>query len=362
MSKSKKVRQILSVLLCAAMMLSFASVAFAAGEENINVEFAYYNGEFVIADMQLDVYDGLAEEFGFEAAAQDHNGNTIDYITTLDVLVAAHKEYYGDKFTKDTAADYITASYGFVSKIFGESNNISFAVNDTQPNDGIYTEKYGSYTGYSADTAPVADGDFVMFYTLKDEYWSDYNTLFDTRSYEADAGYSFTVTVTGICLGWYGCSTDDVKKENTFPMEGVKVQLTQDFKTYEELGTLDKNGKLEVTIDSDDTFYLVTSGTYTDKCGEEVPIIGNYAKVHVGNGEPIQRPNLWIPKHISFDFIPVETYTDGTERYNLFEITVTVFDLLHPGYGYESDHGFVFELHNEFLIKLAKAFVKVFGE
>ena len=298
----KTSKKILCALLAVAMLLSVCPAAFAATSATF-VEFSYYNGEFVMAPTEIDVYDGLAEEYGYQ------NAEGVNGITVLDALVAAHIVYYGDEFTPETAANYITCSYGYLSKAFGEANDLLFSVNGKTPNDGVLNPDYGQCTGYSIDAAEVVNEDKVMLYAPQDmNMWYDHNTSFDKDSYTVTAGESFKANVTGVCLTWYGCCVPEDLAKHIVPMEGVKVQYTEDFETYKDAGTIDAEGNVEITIDTEGDYYLVTSGPYTvqydEDDTEEIPTVSGYAKVTVAP----KGPNFFIPKGITASLMSVDDY------------------------------------------------------
>ncbi len=332
---TKLSEKIIAVLTAFAMMVSFACVGAFADEvsaaETITAQVSFYDGEFKFAPLTVEVYDGIAEDYGFEVAGEDHNGNEIDYITVFDVLVAAHASLYGDDFSTE---DYIGFSSHYTSKIFGVSGSISYTVNDAQPNDGIYNELYGSYTGFSIDEAPVSDGDKVMFYTLQDSYWSDYNTVFDANVYCVSSAVPCFAEVSAVCLSWYGSYSEDVIAQHTVHADGVKVLYTQDFENFTELGVVE-DGQIELAFEEEGTYYIVTEGAITDDYDEDVPIIGNYAVVEYEFADseiddPVLDPveeNLVFPFFFFFKDIDISFDASSEGRLTLV-INIVFTDLL----------------------------------
>lgn len=299
MSKFKYGKKLLSVIMAAALIFSCAAITVSAQSDAVEIDFSLYDDGFTIGDMELKVTDGTAEEYGFTVSTADHSGKAVNYVTVFDAVVAASKAYYGDKFTKATAADYLTFSNGYLSKAFGKSTGFSFSVNGKTPNDGIFNENYQSYTGYAIDTAQIKDDDRVEGYFIKDtKFWSDINTFFNKSELETVRGESATLNVSGMSLTYYGCSKEETQKTNTFPMEGVDVKLTKDFKEYTDVGKVDASGNITVKFADDGDFYLVTAGEYTDKAGVKSPIIGDFCKVSVSpSGQCI-----WIIKSFNVGF------------------------------------------------------------
>lgn len=303
-----KLKQLFSALLCLAILACCAPIALAA-EDSATVTFWFSNGDEITTAFDLTVTDGTAESFGYTVAEKDHNDAAIETVTAMDVLVAAHKAVYGDAFTKDTANDYLTVNTGFMTKAFGLStSNLGFAVNDATLHDDTFVETYNGYTGYAIDTARVHDGDRICLYTIRDPYWSDVLPLFDKTSVETAEGEAFTLTVSGYSAVYYGCCTQETIDRNTSPLEGVKVECTQDFKTFTEVGTLDADGKLSVTLPDVGTYYLVVRGEFDDADQGELPLIASFCKVDVKEPEP----NTSNAKYFPVCVRPVFSFADHT--------------------------------------------------
>ena len=175
--------------------------ALAAGEDDeeadaplaVTVTLSAQQGtDFLAREEQLTVSYGTASWYGFEPAAEGE-------ITVLDALVAAHRKLYGEDFTAETAEDYLSISDGSPQAMFrnGETKLYSgFAVNHTYPmdEDGM---------GYTAATAPLADGDVVELFYYEDASYCDYLTWFADGSGQpldtvrAEAGQPFTLYLRG---------------------------------------------------------------------------------------------------------------------------------------------------------------------
>lgn len=286
MSVRKSSAAIISVILAAAVLLGCISTAFAAGDGSISVGVSFYDGGFVIPKETVEVKDGIAEEYGYTVAEKDHNGKDVDYITVFDAVVALHKAYFGDKFTAETCKDYLNNSGSMITKMFGKSATSSgFTVNDVMPNDGIYNEKYHSYTGYAADTARIVNGDKVALFTYKDSYWSDYYTQFDSSEKTVTVGEKINFTVTGYSIMWYGFADKATIERNTLPMSNLDLNMIQyvDGKPVDKkVGTLDWRGMASYTVNEPGVYYFYASGSYVDEEEEETtPVIGNICTVTV---------------------------------------------------------------------------------
>lgn len=290
-----KLKKLLAALLCIAMLACCAPIAFAA-EDTATVTFWFANGDEIKTALELTVSDGLAEDFGYTVAESDHNGQAIDVVTVMDVLVAAHKEFYGDAFTKETAQDYLMMNNSFITKAFElETSNLGFTINDATPHDDTFVEAYGGYTGYAVDTARVQDGDRVCLFAIKDAYWSDVLPQFESTSIEAAPGEAFTFSADGYSVVYYGCCTQDMIDQNTSPLAGVTVEYTQDFQTFTTVGTFDADGDLSVTLPEEGTYYLVVRGTFDDPDMGELPVVASFCTVEVKEPEPDTSGAKYIP-------------------------------------------------------------------
>ncbi|MBR2547877.1 MAG: hypothetical protein IKF07_06780 [Eubacterium sp.] len=145
-----------------------------------------------------EVAGDLAENYGYE--------DSVDGVSALDVLVAAHELVYGDEFTTQTADTYLEiASSGSPTKQFGidmDDYYGGFFVNHCFPNDGTMLDD-GHYYGTTAGTQAVQDGDLVEFFFYEDDYLGDtYNWFTDSedvpgRSFSVLQGEDLSLTLKG---------------------------------------------------------------------------------------------------------------------------------------------------------------------
>ena len=262
------------------VIANFCTVTVTKAPDTATVTFWYANGSDMQIAFDLTVTDGLAEAYGYTVAEVDQNNIPVQTVTVLDVLVAAHKAFYGDAFTAETAEDYLAVSTGFIIKAFEmETSNMGFVVNDATPHDDNYVQAYESYIGYACDAARVQDGDRVCLYMYKDPYWGDILPLFGKTMVEAEAHKTFTVSVSGYAVMYYGCGKQEAIDANTMPLKGMTVEYTQDFKTFTPAGTVGADGKASVKLPEVGTYYLVVRGQYADANTGSVPVIVNFCTV-----------------------------------------------------------------------------------
>ncbi len=186
---------------------------------------AYLHG---FAEKQTVASD-LAEKYGFT--------DEVDGVSALDVLVCAHELTFGEAFTKETAADYlVVSSSGFITTIFGEkTGNCGFTINGSVPHDGVlkddsYAPGKKSYTGYTVAQAEVNTGNVVDFFLYQDSYaldnypiWEKADAKLDSLTIKPKAAVNMTVT--GYCIGYYGCVPMEALEANkqVSALEGAQL-------------------------------------------------------------------------------------------------------------------------------------------
>lgn len=282
---------ILSVLL---LIAALAPALSAHAADNVTVTLVYTDGEKISPFFELSVEDGTAESYGLPAAEKDHADKPVETVSVLDVIAQAHSVLYGEAFTSETAEQYLSFSYGFATRMFGQNGNFCFAVNDETPHDDVLiTSNWGNYyTGYMLDTARVQNGDVITAYMIQDtSFWSDIYPLFSESEYSAVSSEMFSVTVNGYNMAMYGCNEQSLIDSVTEPLEGAGLYLTKDFENMTQIGTLDENGSASVSIAETGTWYLVVKGLE-----EDTPVCPMFRKVTVTEApNPTEDTRLNVP-------------------------------------------------------------------
>ena len=256
--------------------------------ETVSVTFTVCDGTDFILPETLEVRSGTAKAYGYNVASTDHNGKAVDGVTVFDVIVAAHKRIYGSSFTRSTAESYLVMQSGFMLKAFSQGGaSFGFLVNGTMPNDGIASPEYGVPTGYSCDTATVADGDSITFYDYQDtRYYSDMLARFDRDSYSVSAGKKLKVNIKGYSLMEHGLETAEVINEKYLEnLKNVDIYLYENGK-LEKLGTTDKYGNLKIKLTEEGEYTLVAVRTADSG---EAPTVTAFSSVTV-----TEKTELWI--------------------------------------------------------------------
>ena len=177
---------------------------------------------------------------------------------------------------------------GFMLKAFSQGGaNFGFLVNGTMPNDGIASPDFGVPTGYSCDTATVAEGDNITFYAYQDtRYYSDMFARFDRDSYTVAAGKKLKVNIKGYSLMEHGLETAEVINEKYLEnLKNVDIYLYENGK-LEKIGTTDSYGNLKIKLTEEGEYTLVAVRTADSG---EAPTITAFSSVTV-----TAKTELWI--------------------------------------------------------------------
>lgn len=248
--------------------------------ETVSVTFSVSDGTIIIAPEALEVEAGIAKAYGYQVASVDHNGNRVEGATVMDAIVAAHKAYYGDEFTRSTAENYLDMSSSFIRKSFGRSTSAcGFTVNGTMPNDGIINPSYGTPTGYACDTSTIADGDSISYFFYQDtRYYSDMFAEFSSDNYTVSAGKKLKVNIKGYSLMEHGLSDIDTVRANYMTnLKDVDIYLYENGE-LKKLATTDKKGNAKIKFTEEGEYTLVA---VRSSDSEEEPTVVAYSKVTV---------------------------------------------------------------------------------
>lgn len=278
----RKLPLILALIMALFVVVPPATVS-AADAGSVNVDFyATWDGVFPFTKETINVTDGLAEEYGYQVATEDHNGNPVTGPTVMDVLVAAHIAKYGDAFTKETATDYLTiSSSGMLRKVFERDamGDLGFWIDDQFPQDD-------NGTGYNADTAVVVNGQKVVLWKYLSEYWGDYYTHFDQEYVTIDEGESVTLNLQGtMALAFGQMPYEAIYSEAG--ADGLAIVLvdpdTGDVETIPG-ATTDEEGNVTLEFDTAGVYHISANGF--DKSGNW-PIVPPWCTVMVNANPPV---------------------------------------------------------------------------
>lgn len=165
-----KSKRLFSLLLAFIMIFgTFSLSASADTVQSVTVSItAQENSLFMCAPQhEITVSGDTAEKYGFTDSVSGG-------VSALDALVKLHEIKYGNDFTKDSAAEYLSVSGGFVTKLFkNETSANGFILNGAYPNDGT-ASSWGGYNGTTVASQKLANNDTVEFFIYSDQTnWSD---------------------------------------------------------------------------------------------------------------------------------------------------------------------------------------------
>lgn len=277
-------KKLLSLMLALVMLVSLVPTVFAT-DNSVTVNFSASDGATIIMKEKIAVTDGLAEKYGFEVANADHNGNEIDEPTIFDAIVAAHISLYGEAFTPETAGNYLVMTYSFITKAFGrETATLGFFANDRMPNDGIYNEGYGSYTGLACDTAEIKENDEIVFFFYQDQFsWGDYKADFAEDEITVKVNEDVTLSATAFS-SWYGSGTEENIAMNSVAAAGADIYSYSPEGQVEKIATTDENGSVKLSFDKAGEYTVFIAGNVTDMYGKN-PLILDWATITVEEDE-----------------------------------------------------------------------------
>lgn len=252
------------MVLCSAVPAASAADGTATGAVTVGVSF--YDGantQFLSGREQEMLTPGLAARYGYTSAAlTKHAGE----VTVFDALVQAHVRLLGEAFTPETKDDFLSlSSSGMLTKVMGEGGAygppFGFMVNGRTPNDGVYNEAFGSYTGYTADDAVLHGGDVVEFFFYQDQsFWGDTYTWFDKTEAMVQTGAPLELTLSGFSA-MFGVYTEEVIASRTEPVAEAAIVLGTSAETLSSAGlTTDENGKVTLTFDTPGTYIVSAIG------------------------------------------------------------------------------------------------------
>ncbi len=273
-------KKLLSLMFALVMLVSLIPTVLAA-DTSVEVYFSAFDGTVLMPKEKITVEEGIAREYGYEVATADHNGNPVDGVTIFDVIVAAHKKLYGDAFTPETADNYLVMTYSFITTSFGkETASSGFFLGDRMPNDGIYNEGWGSYTGLACDTAVVENGDEITYFFYQDlMMYSDYKGVFAEDEFKVKENEEITLSATAFS-SWYGNATEETISQNSVKAIGADVYCSDNNGGYKKIATLNANGEAKVSFDKAGEYKLYVAGSIA-----EGPVVIDWATVTVEEAE-----------------------------------------------------------------------------
>lgn len=287
----KRILAVAAAMAVAVVMMFGGTVsAFADEAKTANVEVTMQKDySFVLCHKNVKVSSGLSDKYGLK--------DNCSGVSVLDVMLAMHEEYYGDKFTKDSMEDYFIvkeSNYGgyAVYKIFGTGDDASLLSCGYYVNDAA---------AMSTDDEAMDGAKFDMFIYQDATGYSDKYTTFGSSSYEGKTEKDITVKLN---VEQYGPDWKPYKG----PLAGADIYVVENGKISEEpIGRTDDNGEAVVSFK--------TAGVYklTAKY-KETPIVMPWCTVTVtAEDEPTTDPSEEPTQETSEKPTSDQTEHKGTE-------------------------------------------------
>ncbi len=232
---------------------------------------------FPYGKTEVTAVEGTAEKYGLSNADADHtvggqnHGISAGQVSVLDAVVSAHEALYGSAFTKATMDSYLDAGGGsYISKMFGVSGSISFAVNNRLPM-GPKSD------GYAINEYAVSEGDDIVFFIYGGSWWDDYFCYFDKKQVTVKEDEEIKLNLEGFYAMeqlWGNPGTDTPALDS---LEKIKNAIIVLLKYDDDLGSwnmdgyvydeyddpvvTDSNGDAKFKFDKAGTYYVSAMGT-----------------------------------------------------------------------------------------------------
>jgi hypothetical protein len=327
--KTGYTKRLLSIILVVVLCCGLLPVAALAGANDVSVQVSLTDGDgFDIPRQSLAVSPGLAGSYGYTYAS----GITENDVTILDVLVAAHVQQYGSN-SDDVTSNLAANASGYITKVFGrETANFGFSVNGAQPHDNVLSGSY--YTGYSANEAIVHTGDCIEFYFYRDSTCLDYYSWFEQNGTKTEAvtvstNEEFTLALRGYSIGWYGCSTYEIRDSVTVYMVDAQAGTVDNTGSITTIpnATADANGNVTLSFPTAGTYILTATG---EEVGDSaLPIIPPRCVVTVNEAAPTAPSTIdlsTITDNITITNGGTYTITGSTTLYKISVDTASASD------------------------------------
>ena len=333
-----RIKKCLSVILCLLLSLSALGLNVSADPippKTVEVYIASQKGgAFLCAPGVYTVGEDTAEKYGFT--------DSVDGVSALDALIAAHELTFGDAFTASTANTYFAESGGYISTVFGiETNAFGFMLNGGFPNDGTESV-YGGYNGTTPFTQELTDGDKVDFFIYRDQTnYSDIYTLIDGELLAAP-GTELEIKASGAAaMAGYLYKTPNDFKAAAGPAERVSFAWVDEKGALTSIKgvTSDSAGNAVISIPADmapGVYYITAKGkdkgncpvimaptpvTVTDEITVNVSISANGDFVTANDGSLFNRLPVTLSYNYEYDIDDVlraahEKYADSEHGYS----------------------------------------------
>lgn len=279
-------KKILSMILAFVLVLGLLpATAFATGADSVYISVSY-DGQYIndkngnaIAYIPVS-FENLAsidlDEYGLSEYKYDENGDGTYDITALHMVIYAHENLYGGKFSDVEFTGGPGSSY-FQGGIFGFDENLNYFLNGEYPlageGWGATSDQIVLEAGDFIDIGSFSSWDFYMDSNYGFHFFADESGAF-IHDYTAEAGSTCSVK---LVRSYSGMGTGAV----VYDASDYTVYYGTSYGNATGSVTTDGSGCAEVTFPEAGSWILWADGGYGNEYSDVIVSAPAYAKVTV---------------------------------------------------------------------------------
>ena len=283
-------KKILSMILAFVLVLGLLpATAFATGADSVYISVSY-DGQYIndkngnaIAYIPVS-FENLAsidlDEYGLSEYKYDENGDGTYDITALHMVIYAHENLYGGKFSDVTFTGAPGSSY-FQGGIFGFDENLNYFLNGEYPlageGWGATSDQIVLEAGDFIDIGSFSSWDFYMDSNYGFHFFADESGAF-IHDYTAEAGSACSVK---LVRSYSGMGTGAV----VYDAGDYTVYYGTSYGNATGSVTTDGSGCAEITFPEAGSWILWADGGYGNEYSDVIVSAPAYAKVTVTAAE-----------------------------------------------------------------------------
>ena len=283
-------KKILSMILAFVLVLGLLpATAFASGADSVYISVSY-DGKYIndkngnaIAYIPVS-FENLAsidlDEYGLSEYKYDENGDDTYDITALHMVIYAHENLYGGKFSDVEFTGGPGSSY-FQGGIFGFDENLNYFLNGEYPlageGWGATSDQIVLEAGDFIDIGSFSSWDFYMDSNYGFHFFADESGAF-IHDYTAEAGSACSVK---LVRSYSGMGTGAV----VYDASDYTVYYGTSYGNATGSVTTDGSGCAEITFPEAGNWILWADGGYGNEYSDVIVSAPAYAKVTVTAAE-----------------------------------------------------------------------------
>ena len=282
-------RKAVSLILAFVLLLGLLPATVFASENNIYISVSY-DGKYIndkngnaLAYVPVS-FENLAsidlDEYGLSEYKYDEDGDGAYDITALHMVIYAHENLYGGKFSDVEFTGGPGSSY-FQGGIFGFDENLNYFLNGEYPlageGWGATSDQIVLEAGDFIDIGSFSSWDFYMDSNYGFHFFADENDEF-THNYTAEAGTPATVK---LVRSYSGMGTGAAIYDAT----DYTVYYGTSYDNADGSVTTDESGCAQITFPEAGNWILWADGGYGNEYSDVIVSAPAYAKVTVTAAE-----------------------------------------------------------------------------